>query len=343
MNEDQHDDWNPRDVSILNDQRRAYDEMRERCPVAHSEFLGWSLFRHEDVMRVLHDHETFSNAVSQHLSVPNGMDPPEHTAYRRIIERYFAPERMTSFEPVCRAIAANLVRDAVARGEVEFMAEAALPFAVRVQSAFLGWPAELEESLIRWVRKNHEATLAQDRKAMSEIALEFDGIIDDLLEARLQAGAGPETDLIASLMYEKVGVRTLNNEDVASILRNWTVGEIGTISAAVGILTEFVASHPAVQSQLRSQRELLPAAIDEILRLHGPLVANRRVTTRPVELGGRKIGAGERISINWISANRDESVFDDPDTFRLDRDPSKNLSLVTLGVATRLKLPRAAR
>jgi cytochrome P450 len=106
-------------------------------------------------------------------------------------------------------------------------------------------------------------------------------------ETRLQAGAGSETDLIASLMYEKVWGRTLSNEEVASILRNWTVGEIGAISAAVGILAEFVASHPDVQSQLRSQRELLPAAIDEILRLHGPLVANRRVTTQPVELGGR--------------------------------------------------------
>lgn len=325
MSESQQPDWDPKSEVVIRDQRAAYDAMRRHCPVAYSEIFGWSLFRHEDVMRVLHDHETFSNAVSQHLSVPNGMDPPEHTAYRRIIERYFAPERMTSFEPVCREIAANLVCDAAARGEVEFMAEAALPFAVRVQGAFLGWPAELEKSLIRWVRKNHEATLAQDRKAMSEIALEFDGIIDDLLKTRLQARAGPETDLIASLMYEKVRVRTLNNEELASILRNWTVGEIGTISAAVGILAEFVANRPDVQSQLRSHRELLPAAIDEILRLHGPLVANRRVTARSVELGGRKIGAGERISINWISANRDESVFDDPDTFRLDRDPSKNL------------------
>jgi cytochrome P450 len=63
----------------MRDQRTAYDGMRRRCPVASSEFLGWSLFRHEDVTRALHDHETFSNAVSQHLSVPNGMDLPEHT------------------------------------------------------------------------------------------------------------------------------------------------------------------------------------------------------------------------------------------------------------------------
>ena len=325
MSESQQPDWDPKSEEVIRDQRAAYDAMRRHCPVAYSEFFGWSLFRHEDVMRVLHDHERFSNAVSQHLSVPNGMDPPEHTPYRRIIERYFAPERMSAFEPVCREIAANLVRDAAARGEVEFMAEAALPFAVRVQCAFLGWPSDLEEPLIRWVRKNHEATLAQDRKAMSEIALEFEGIIDDLLETRLQADAGPETDLTASLMHEKVWGRTLSNEEVASILRNWTVGEIGTISAAAGILAQYLAEHADMQNEVRTKPDSLPPAIEEILRIHGPLVANRRITTRPVEIGGRRINVGERITLMWIAANRDERVFENPDSFRLDRDQSKNL------------------
>lgn len=318
-------DWNPTSPEVQRDQRAAYDEMRRRCPVAYSEFMGWSLFRHEDVLRVLLDHQTFSSAVSQHLSVPSGMDQPEHTPYRRIIERYFAPERMSAFEPLCREIAAKLVQVVCARKEVEFMTDAALPFAVQVQCAFLGWPATLQEPLVRWTRKNHEATLAQDRKAMSEIALEFEGIIDDLLEIRLQADAGPETDLTASLMHEKVWGRPLSNEEVASILRNWTVGEIGTISAAVGILAEYLASHAELQKRLRAKPDLLPPAIEEILRIHGPLVANRRITTRPVEIGGRKIKAGERITLMWISANRDEDVFEDPDSFRLDRDYSKNL------------------
>jgi cytochrome P450 len=160
---------------------------------------------------------------------------------------------------------------------------------------------------------------------MSEIALEFESIIDGLVETRLQAGAGPETDLTASLMHEKVWGRPLSNEEVASILRNWTVGEIGTISAAIGILAEYLASHIELQKQLRAKRDLLPPTIEEILRIHGPLVANRRISTRPVEIGGRKIKAGERITLMWISANRDELVFEDPDAFRLDRDQGRNL------------------
>ncbi|MEO8418800.1 MAG: cytochrome P450 [Methylophilaceae bacterium] len=325
MNDKLKPDWDPRSEDVSRDQRGAYDGMRERCPVAYSELLQWSLFGHEDITRVLHDHETFSSAVSQHLSIPNGMDPPEHTAYRRIIEPYFAPERMDAFEPTCREIAADLVQNSLASGEVELMADFALLFAVRVQCAFLGWPTNLHEPLARWTRKNHEATLAQDRQAMSEIAREFEGFIDDMLETRFQAGAKPEDDITAALMHEKVWGRPLSNEEIASILRIWTVGEIGTIAAAVGILAHYLAQHAELQEQLRAQPSLLPAAIDEILRIHGPLVANRRITTCPVEIGGRKIDTGERISLIWIAANRDGRVLEDPETFCLDRDPAKNL------------------
>lgn len=104
-----------------------------------------------------------------------------------------------------------------------------------------------------------------------------------------------------------------------------TVGEIGTISAGVGILAHYVAEHGELQKQLRAEPNLLPPAIEEILRIFGPLVANRRFTTQPVEIGGRTTGEGERITLMWMSANRDKSVFDEPEQFRLDRDQSKSL------------------
>ena len=318
-------DWDLKSEDVMRDQRLAYDNIRERCPVAYSDFMQWTLFRHEDVSRVLHDHETFSNAVSDHLSVPNGMDPPEHTAYRAIIEPYFSAQRMDTFAPVCRGIVAELVRNALAAGEVEMMGDFALPFAVRVQCAFLGWPVALHEPLVNWTRKSAWATFAEDRAAMSEIAREFEGFIDQQVEVRLQAGAGPAEDITASLMHEMVLGRPLSNEEIASILRNWTVGEVGTIAASVGILVQYIAHHPALQQQLRARRADLPAAIDEILRLHGPLVANRRIARRPVTIQGREIAAGDRISVVWISANRDGRAFDDPDSFRLDRDLARNL------------------
>ena len=84
------DDWNPRAEQVLDDPLHAYDRMRKQCPVAYSDYLQWSLFRHQDISQVLHDHNTFSSTVSAHVSVPNSMDPPEHTVYRAIIEPYFS-------------------------------------------------------------------------------------------------------------------------------------------------------------------------------------------------------------------------------------------------------------
>lgn len=325
MNNATRTDWDPRSEEVSRDQRAAYDAMRERCPIAHSNLLQWSVFRHADVTRILNDPVTFSNAVSQHLSVPNGMDPPEQTEYRRVIDPYFSPQRMDAFEPTCRHISAELVQAALVSGEVELMADLALPFAVRVQCAFLGWPTHLHASLTRWTRKNHQATLAQDRQAMSAIALEFEALIDAMLEQRMQAGAQPQDDITTALMHEKVWGRPLSNEEIASILRTWTVGEIGSIAASIGILVHYLAQHPELQERLRTQPALLPAAIDEILRIQGPLVANRRITTCPVEIGGQKLEAGARLSLIWVSANRDGRVAQDPDTFSLERDPEDNL------------------
>jgi cytochrome P450 len=323
MKGEHENDWDPRSEQVRQDQRASYDAMRKKCPVAHSEFFGWSLFRHGDVMRALIDHETFSNKVSQHASVPNGMDPPEHTEYRKIIEPYFSAAKMSAFEPICRTICRDLAKQLPRETEVEFMEAIALPFAVRVQCAFLGWPESLHETLVNWLARNQAATLAQDRAALAAIAAEFDGIINDLIATRKNAPASQ--DVTSSLMHEKVAGRPLKDEELSSILRNWTAGEIGTISAAVGIVAHFLADHPDLQRILRADPGKLPYAIDEILRIYGPLVANRRVTTKPIEIGGRKIGKGERISINWVSANRDEAVFEKPEEFQFGRDPSKNL------------------
>lgn len=178
-------DWDPKSAAVLRDQRAAGDEMRERCPVAYSDLLGWSLFRHEDVVRVLDDPDTFSSVVSRNLSVPNGMDPPKHGQYRRIIEPFFAPQAVQAFEPQCRNLAAELVRFLHGRTELELMGDFAHPFAVRVQCAFLGWPASMHESLRLWAQKNHAAVFAHDRAAMANIAREFAGYVTTgLLQVR---------------------------------------------------------------------------------------------------------------------------------------------------------------
>ncbi|MBS9373862.1 cytochrome P450 [Rhodococcus sp. B50] len=314
-------DWDPRSPAVQDDQIAAYDDMRRRCPVAHSRYGNWTVFRHADVVRILDNPATFSNRVSRHLSVPNGMDPPEHTPYRAVNDRYFTPERMRAFEPHCRDVARGLVEE-LGAGEIEIMSALAEPFANRIQCRFMGWPETLHEPLRRWARKNREASLALDREAMAAVAIEFDTYIREQLAERRVA---PTHDVTSELLAEQVDGRTLSDEELVSLIRNWTVGELSTIAACVGIIVFFLASRPGVQSHLRAEPDRIRAACDEILRIHAPLIANRRRTTCDVVIADREIPADERIMVLWASANRDERVFGDPDEFRLDRDPGVNL------------------
>lgn len=315
--------WDPRAPEILHDQIAAYDAMRRRCPVAHSDYLHWSLFRHADVLRALHDPDTFGNAVSAHVSIPNGMDPPEHAAWRRLIEPYFAAGRMAALEPACRAVAGELAQ-ALPEGEVEWMDAFAHDAAMRLLCAFMDWPASLHGPLRDWARRNRAATLAGDRTAMADIALEFDGQIGAQLALRRAAAAGAD-DVTSRLLRERMAGRALTDPEIVAILRNWTVGELSTMAASFGILACHLSRDSGLQQRLRERPGLLPAAIDDILRVDAPLIANRRTVRRPVAIGDVQLAAGDRVSLMWASANRDEAAFDHADEVRLDRDPAANL------------------
>ncbi len=318
-------DWDPRAPSVLQDQSAAYDELRSKCPVAHSDFLQWSLFRHQDVVRVIEDHETFSNVTSTHLSVPNGMDPPEHTEYRRAIEPCFDGELVRAFKPVCRHIAVELLEVALTHQSFDYIEAFALPFSLRAQCAFLGWPDDCTDLIRAWTKKNQDSTLAGDRAVMADIAREFTSHIHKLLNTRGSESNNQVNDVTARLMNAQVNGRLLNDEEIVSVLRNWTVGEVASLSSAIGTVAHHLAVDPGLQRRLRSDPSLIPVAIDEILRICSPLVANKRVAIRDVEIGNRKIVAGERISVIWVSANRDEQVFEAAEEVRFDRDPSLNL------------------
>jgi cytochrome P450 len=165
MAEPTRSDWDPRDPSVLSDQQRAYDEMRSRCPVANSDFLGWSLFAHRDVVEAVRDTGTFSSATKRR-AIPNGMDPPEHTDYRLVLEPFFTSERMAAFEPRSRQIAAALLEPILARGKAEIISEFAGPFPHQALCAFMGWPIADWNRVRGWTHGNQEAPIFdRDRAA----------------------------------------------------------------------------------------------------------------------------------------------------------------------------------
>lgn len=313
-------------MRALEDPIRDFDAVRARCPVVHDAPSGWTVLAHRESVRVLEDHTTFSSAVSAlHPAVPNGFDPPVHSAYRAVLDRYLTAERAAAFEPECRQVAAELV-DTLPRGvDVEAVERFALPFAVRAQRRWLGWPRTVEDSLRRWMGETHRATRSGDRLAIDAAARSFDATVLAILDERRRTPAALHADITQELLDDRIGDRQFTGTELVSILRNWTAGELGTISASVGILVRYLAADPALQEELRREPARIPHAVDEILRIHPPLMSNRRVAACDAELGGRTIAAGDKVTVLWASANRDESVFGDPDRFDPDRNAEGNL------------------
>src|SRR5699024_2428044 len=310
---------------VLADPITAYDRMRQQCPVAKSDALHTTVFRHHDVLNILHDHHTFSSQASRYVSVPNTMDPPEHTAWRSLIEPYFSNERLTAFAPVCKRLCEELVEDLVNNGPVDIMARLAEPFALRMQSEFLGWPHWVRQPLREWIHQKNAATRQQDQTALRALANAFDDTIRQLIHERKALGSKTPEDVTTHLLRETIHGRPIREEELVSLLRNWTVGELGTMASSIGIILAYLASNSDVQTMLRSQPALVGKANDEILRLNAPLLSNRRTPPTPVNLHGTEVQPGERITLLWASANRDESVFEDAHSFRLDRDPDLSL------------------
>src|SRR5699024_10252591 len=121
--------------------------------------------------------------------------------------------------------------------------------------------------------------------------------------------------------------RELTDAEITSILRNWTGGDLGSMALCTGVLLTYLADHRDLQLRVRSgvSDTELDAIIDEVLRIDSPFTANRRITTQHTVIGGRPIGPGERVFLNWTAANRDPDAFGDPDEFDPDGNAAHNL------------------
>lgn len=315
--------WEPLSEPVLADQRGVYDRMRVACPMAESP-RGVTLFRHGDVVAAAVNPTTFSSAVSSRRMVPNSLDQPEHTAFRGAIDAFFTPERMRALEPRIRRIAHEIV-GALPRGAtVDAVTEIGYPLAVCAQADWLGWQG-IEDELLAWMAENHAATRSRDRSRAVAVAAAFDEIVLAQVRRRRQMGNTAPKDPTTELLAITVNGELLPDADIVSILRNWTAGDLGSMAAAVGVVLYFLATHPEVQEALRAHPDNLAPAVDEMLRIDDPFLVSHRSTTVATRVARSMLEPGTRIYLNWMSANRDEAVFGDPDDYRPKEHAAHNL------------------
>lgn len=302
----------PEDVSPAGRDLREYtDQLRASHDVVRNVAGEWVLLRHADVVAAARDDERFSSAVSRYLQVPNGLDGEEHTVFRHVVERYLSQEALAPFAAVFEQVAAELVGELQKGVVLDAVGDIGAVFAVRAQCAWLGWPTELETRLLTWMAENHAATRTGNNARTADVAAQFDEIVRSVVVPRRRAAEPAADDVTSRLCRDTVNGRLLSEDELVSILRNWTGGDLGSIALCVGVLVSHLAGDKGLMDRVRRASDAeVDAIIDEVLRIDDPFVSNRRITTCPVTVGGRDIPSGARVKLHWTSANRDELVFD---------------------------------
>ncbi len=283
---------------------------REVCPV-HVDAEGVvQVDGHALVEQVALDDLTFSSDVSRFLQVPNGLDGSEHTAYRALIDRYMTTAEVASLREETERIAGDVVAEVLENGPTVDAVDLGAAFAVRGSCAWLGWPRSLEPELLSWVHSNWEATRSGELEETARVANWYNDIIVPLLEYRREHKVD---DVTSRLMADTSLGRPLGQEEIISILRNWTGGDLGSMALCVGVVLAYLADSPALQQHLRegASDSEWKAVLDEILRLDDPFLANRRVATAEAQLGDVTVEQGQRLRLNWTAANTDPEVFEE--------------------------------
>ncbi len=302
-----------------------YQQMRERQPVFYDqEQQIWQVFRYADVERVFTDYHTFSSQtaccpITTQFHSFYRMDPPDLQRYRSLVSSPFTPlavERLT--DRITDLTAALLDRVALA-GQMDVIDDLAFPLPLQVMADLLGLPPQ-DEDRYTALAKDILRELGEEQPALRAY------LLDLLTERRNTLRPG----LITSLLEARPDGQPLHQEEVLGICGQLFLGANVEITPLLSNVVQSLLEHPELTEELSTKPELIPGAIEEMLRFYPPVPSGgpRRATV-DVELGGQRIREGQRVIALIASANRDEEVFTRPDQFDIRRQPNPHLSFVT--------------
>jgi cytochrome P450 len=312
-----------------------YARLRADAPVAWNATQGfWALSRWDDVMAVSTDPKMFCSGRgilvmeigTSYDSPPTMMhtDPPEHTAYRKLVQPGFAPGRMRALEGDVRRRAKLLVDEIEPGRPVDFVDAVSVPFPLYIISALLGMPDEDWRRFYEW----SEAVIpgATDWSEEKRATLQAE-MHDTLLAATVARRAEPRDDLISVLAQVEIDGRRLTDAELTMFLVQLLVAGNETTRNLISGGLVALAEHPEAWDRLRDDRSLAPAAVEEMLRWTTPVISFMRTATRDTELGGQAIREGEPVLMLYASANRDERQFGPTaDRFDVARNPNQHVA-----------------
>ena len=319
-------------------------QLRDEAPVARVGGGFVYVSRYEDVRTVLRDQETYSNAGGLRptgLEVPlrdssiGELVPPVHPPVRRLaLSAASGGGVVERMRPHARRVAEELLSMIEAEGAGDLISGLSLPLTNRVIGELLGVPRDACDQLAAWSEEIMHSTLTVTNCTERGVGYEgafpaFTSYLDSLIDAGLRSGAGrgAESSILARIVRTGHESGELDRKLIRMILINLVLGGTATTRDFIGSLFHQLLREPELYARVHADRSLVPAAVEESLRHAPPVLYLIRTCTKPTLLAGERIDRDQRVIVGIASANRDESVFPDPDRFRIDReDPARHLS-----------------
>jgi cytochrome P450 len=298
-------------------------------------FLGgvWVPRLAADIRNILQDTETFSSASYTGIAkmigetwnlIPVEADPPMHTQYRALLNPLFSPKRMAALEPQVRELAARLIARFLDKGECHFNEEFALVYPIEIFLRLMGWPVEMAPKFSDWARTLIKTKdLAEAAGACRKIADFVRGRIDE-------RRAKPTDDFTSFVVTAQVDGRSLTEDEAMGMCFLVFIAGLDTVTSSLGFQFLHLARNREYQVRLRANPEMIPEAVEELLRFYS-IVNPIRTATRDVTIGEAQIRKGERVLLSLELANYDSTEFESPSSVDFDRGGSRRHFSFSMG------------
>ena len=340
--EDWATDYDIFDPVYCADPGPIWADLRQRCPIAHTERWGgsWLPTRYDDVAEMAHLVPALSNQLPivvppvpvtdpltgevirtrPHIP-PISSDPPFHGHARRLILPAFSPPAVARHEPYTRALGHRLIDGFMAKGRCDGAVDYAQQIPPRVIAHLMGIDENRADEFIGWVRGLLEfgATDPELRIATAQKVFAF--WAEEVAKRRAQ----PTDDFISQILAGDLDGQPVDDDHAVATCNLLLIAGIDTTWSSIGSALWHLATHPADRRRLVEEPGLLPTAVEELLRVYSPVTMGR-LATEDVTVDGVTIPAGSRVLMNFPAANRDPAQFPDPDTVVIDRAQNRHVA-----------------
>ena len=323
-----------------------FTHLRRNAPIYHHpEPAGpgfWVFSRYEDVVAIGRDARRFSSEQSRggvvmleepdyEVEDPGGnmmltMDPPPHTRYRRLVNRGFTPRMIGMLEPHIREMSGRIIDEALAQGEVDFVVDIASELPLQVIAELMGVPQEDRHRIFDWSNRmigSEDPEYSVSEEHVQQAQIEMFMYAQSLADRRRE---DPQEDIITKLLSADIDGDQLSAMDFNLFFLLLAVAGNETTRNAISHGMNAFLDHPDQYRLLVETPELIDTAIEEILRWASPVLYFRRNVTEDMDYKGHQLKEGDKVSIWYISANRDEDVFKDPFRFDITRSPNEHVA-----------------